>query len=287
MKIFEWEVGSVMRLKIGEFARLGQVSVSGLRYYDEVGLLRPADVDRWTGCRYYSFDQLGMLHRILALKELGLWLEQIRQLLGDELPTEEIRGMLKVKRAELQAQAHEIKERLARVEARIEQIELEGKMPDYEVVVKRVEPVRVAMVRDVVPSMDVVGVTFDRLFDEVLEHVARNGGEISGPPTALWFGDPGVQPNDVQVGISIPTNSRIKDSERVRIEELPGVENMASVVHHGPFSTLSAAYGAIGSWLERSGYKIAGPSRELNLEYKRNGDQSKWVTEIQFPVERE
>src|SRR3954470_13796017 len=139
-----------MRLKIGEFARIGQVSVSAMRYYDEVGLLRPVEVDRWTGYRYYAFDQLGMLNRLLALKDLGLSLEQIRQLLGEELPGEQIKGMLRLKRAELQAQAQEINERLARVEARIEQIEMEGKMPDYEVIVKRVEPVRVALLRDVV-----------------------------------------------------------------------------------------------------------------------------------------
>jgi DNA-binding transcriptional MerR regulator len=96
-----------MRLRIGEFARFGQVSVSALRYYDEVGLLRPSEVDRWTGYRYYSLDQLAMLNRLLALKELGLSLDQIKQLLGDELPADEIRGMLRLKRAELQARRKE------------------------------------------------------------------------------------------------------------------------------------------------------------------------------------
>ncbi|MFL5735480.1 MAG: MerR family transcriptional regulator [Chloroflexia bacterium] len=275
-----------MRLKIGEFARIGQVSVSALRYYDEVGLLRPVEVDRWTGYRYYAFDQLGMLNRLLALKDLGLSLEQIRQLLGEELPGEQIKGMLRLKRAELQAQAQEINERLARVEARIEQIEMEGKMPDYEVVLKRVEPVRVALLRDVVPSMDVVNPTFDRLFDEVIGYVTQNGGQMSGPPISLWYGDPAVQPNDIEVGAALPTESNLASSERVRIEDLPGAETMASVVHHGSFATLSAAYGAIGTWLEQSGYHISGPTREVYLEYERGGDQSKYVTELQFPVSK-
>jgi DNA-binding transcriptional MerR regulator len=275
-----------MRVKIGEFARVGQVSVSALRYYDEVGLLRPVEVDRWTGYRYYSYDQLGMLHRILALKDLGLSLEQIRLLLGEELPAEQIKGMLRLKRAELQAQAQEIKERLARVEARIEQIEMEGKMPDYEVVLKPVEPVRVALLRDVVPSMEVVGPTFDRLFDEVIDHVMKNGGQMSGPAIALWYEAPDAQPNDIAVGAAVPTESAIQDGERVRIEELPGVETMASVVHRGSFATLSVAYSAIERWLEQSGHKVAGPSREVYLEYERDGDQSKYVTEVQFPVEK-
>jgi MerR HTH family regulatory protein len=73
---------------IGEFARLGTVSVRTLRHYDEIGLLRPARVDPDTGYRGYWADQLGQLNRIVALKDLGLSLNQVRLLMagitGDE-----------------------------------------------------------------------------------------------------------------------------------------------------------------------------------------------------------
>ena len=65
-------------VSIGEFARLGGVSVRTLRHYDEIGLLRPAQVDPVTGYRGYLASQLGQLNRILALKELGLSLTQAR-----------------------------------------------------------------------------------------------------------------------------------------------------------------------------------------------------------------
>jgi effector-binding domain-containing protein len=61
---------------------------------------------------------------------------------------------------------------------------------------------------------------------------------------------------------------------------------MASVVHHGPFATLDSAYNSVLSWIERNGYTITGPGREINLEYERGGDQSNFVTEIQYPVAR-
>ncbi|MEO8285387.1 MAG: MerR family transcriptional regulator [Chloroflexota bacterium] len=273
-----------MRLKIGEFARMGQLSVSALRYYDEVGLLRPAEVDRWTGYRYYAYEQLWMLNRLLALKDLGLSLEQIRQLLGAELPVEQIKGMLRLKQAELQEQADDIKERLARVQARIEQIEKEGKMPDYEVVVKSVEPVRVGIIKDSVPSMEVVNVTLSRLFEEVGRYIVGNGGQISGPPTALWYSGPSMPPAEMEVAVAFPTESAIPTNERVQIEELPAVDTMASVVHRGPFSTIGEAYAALMHWLEQSPYQAAGPTRELNLEFEPTGDPNKWVTEIQLPV---
>ncbi len=81
------------------FARLGTVSVRALRHYDQIGLLRPAKVDPDTGYRGYSAEQLGQLNRIVALKELGLSLAQVRQLLGG-ITLDELWGMLMLRRAQ-------------------------------------------------------------------------------------------------------------------------------------------------------------------------------------------
>ena len=111
-------------LKIGDFSKISQVSVKTLRYYDEVGLLRPVEVDPFTGYRYYSAGQLPRLHRVLALKDLGFSLEQISRLLDDELSPAQIRGVLRMKQAELQQHIRDELARLARVEARLRQLEL-------------------------------------------------------------------------------------------------------------------------------------------------------------------
>ena len=87
--------------KIGDFSRLSCVPVKTLRYYDELGLLRPAHVDRFTGYRYYAIDQLPRLNRILALKDLGFSLDQTIQLLNDELTPAQMREILRMKQAEL------------------------------------------------------------------------------------------------------------------------------------------------------------------------------------------
>jgi DNA-binding transcriptional MerR regulator len=98
-------------LRIGDFSKIGQVSVKTLRYYDAVDLLNPIDVDPATGYRYYSFDMLPKLNRILALKELGLSLEQIKQLLEDDLSAEQLRGMLRLKQVEIHQQMADEKEK--------------------------------------------------------------------------------------------------------------------------------------------------------------------------------
>jgi DNA-binding transcriptional MerR regulator len=94
--------GKRAMFKIGEFSRLRHVTVKTLRYYDRIGLLQPAKVDRFTNHRYYSANQLPRRNRILALKGLGLSLEQIALLLQQDLPPEQIRGTLRLKQVEIQ-----------------------------------------------------------------------------------------------------------------------------------------------------------------------------------------
>ncbi len=272
--------------RIGDFSRLCLVPVSALRYYDELGLLKPTRVDSATGYRYYSASQLPRLNRLLALKDMGLSLEQIARLLDDNLTPEQIRGMLKIKQVELQQQLEEGQIRLGRIEAWLEQFEQENNMPDYDVIIKKVAPLRVAEVRGVAPAMDKLGPTLDGLFDEVMGYIARQGAKMVEPSITVYY-DQEMCDRDINVGASISYEaSTLPDTDRVKTVELPGFDKMASVIHRGSFATLHQAYEAISKWLEANGYRVNGPSRELNLEYERGGDQSKFVTEIQFPVEK-
>jgi effector-binding domain-containing protein len=87
------------------------------------------------------------------------------------------------------------------------------------------------------------------------------------------------------VGAALPTNAPLKEGEHISVEDLPGIE-AATAVHQGPFATLSQAYNAVFTWIESNSYRVVGPSREVYLQYERGGDQSNYVTEIQFPVEK-
>jgi DNA-binding transcriptional MerR regulator len=101
-------------LKIGDFARLCQLPVKTLRYYDDLGLITPVHVDSFTGYRYYSVEQLPRLNRLLALKDLGFSLEQIARVLNEGVTPEQLSGMLMLKRAEAGHRLKEEQDRLAR-----------------------------------------------------------------------------------------------------------------------------------------------------------------------------
>lgn len=128
--------------QIGEFSKIGQVSARQLRRYDEMGLLKPQQVDRFTGYRYYSAEQLPRLNRILALKELGLSLSQIGQYLNQEISTDELRGMLALKQSQIEQQLQAEAARLRYIASRIEQIDRHGVLDNDEVVLKSVPPHR-------------------------------------------------------------------------------------------------------------------------------------------------
>jgi len=271
-------------IRIGDFSKLSQVSIKTLRYYDEVGLFKPINVDRSTGYRFYSANQLPRLNRILALRDLGLSLEQIDQVLDEGVSPEQLRGMLRLKRAELQQHIAVEQERLARVEARLNSIEMEDRMPEYDVVIKRVEPQLVASVRNTLASYPDVG----RLFNEVYGYLALHG--VKGTDligAAIWHNDDEYRTSDIDSEAAVFLKQAIPESERVKVYEIPAF-TMASVVHKGAFNKFNLAYEAILRWIEGNGYRIVGPNREVYLyctQPVRQDDES-YVTEIQFPVEK-
>src|SRR5215510_11535898 len=120
-------------IRIGEFSKLVQVPVATLRYYDQVGLLKPVEVDRFTGYRYYTAGQLPRLHRVLALKGLGFSLEQIAIVLDQGLTPEEMRGMLRLRHAQISQQLVDMQSQLVEVEVRLQQIEREERLSAYDV----------------------------------------------------------------------------------------------------------------------------------------------------------
>lgn len=263
-------------IKIGDFSRLCRVPVSALRYYADLGLLPPARVDELTGYRYYTAEQLPRLHRILALRDLGLSLEQIGLVLRDDLSAEQIRGMLRLRQAELSQQIEAEQARLARVAARLRQIEQEGTMSGYDVVLKEIAPQPIAAIRAVIPSYGAIG----QLFEEVYAHLAQHGA--GGLSVGIDHNEGYMEQNpDMEAAVYLA--APVPAGGRVKVYTLPAC-TVASAVHTGSWDGMSQAYAALMAWMEGAGYRPVGPSRELYLNVGETPEQH--VTEIQLPVAR-
>jgi len=192
--------------------------------------------------------------------------------------------MLKLRQAEIRQRMEEESERLERVELWLRQIEQEDSMSTYDVVIKKIEPLKVASVRGVVPTP----VDQRSLWDELLGYLQKKDARMMGPPMAIYH-DKEFKERDWDIEVVMPLNDALSSNERVKVYELTGAEKMACVVHSGPFATIGEAYDALAKWIDQNGYQIVGPGRELNLRLpEKLGDQHdpNTVNEIQFPVEK-
>src|ERR1700760_3431926 len=144
---------------IGEVARHGRVSVRMLRHYDAIGLIRPACVDAATRYRLSEASQLDELNRVIALKDLGFTLQQVQAILEVQVSAAELRGMLRLRRAEIQARIEAETTRLARIEARLLPSEDGARVPADGIVVKRLAPIRVAELSGVAAGYEPEAIT--------------------------------------------------------------------------------------------------------------------------------
>jgi len=275
--------------KIGEFSKLVQVPAPTLRYYDQIGLLKPVEVDRFTGYRYYAASQLPRLHRILALKALGFSLEQINEVLAEGLTLDQMRGMLRLRHAQINQQLDDMQSQFVEVETRLQQIEREEELSAYDVMLKQVEPQLVASVRTILPDYSAVGMLFGEVYEAIGPHVREalgpNPGE-SGQTLVLWY-DTEYKEHDVDGAAAFVLRCPVPENGRMRVHELPAA-TMAATVHHGSYNTIGDAHEAILKWVEANSYRIVGPDREIYLYNAMpiRRDDPSYVTEIQYPVEK-
>lgn len=266
-------------LSISDFARFGQVSVRMLRHYDAIGLLRPARVDESTGYRSYRADQLAALNRVVALKDLGFTLDQVALILRDELPAEQLRGMLRARRAELETEQARARLRLAGVEHRLRIIEKENHMSESGYVVKSLAARPVAVRPGVATEQSEIAGVVEPLFAQVAEAITAAGGCPHTGVATYEMTEAGLQ---MRVGYDYAG----PPADGFEVLTLPAAEHAVCGVHLGEMSGIDASWQALSRWVDAEGWTPSGPCREVYVRAEPLDDQSGWVTELQQPVTR-
>jgi DNA-binding transcriptional MerR regulator len=276
---------------IGDFAGLGRVSVRMLRHYDAIGLLRPAHVDPHSGYRHYTADQLRLLNRVIALKDLGFTLHQVQAMIEDKVDVGELRGMLRLRRAELEERVDQDRIRLAQVDARLRMIESEGHMDTGDVILKSIPATRVAMLSATATSYDhptSITENLSPLYPRLMELMEKHGVAITGTPIAYYLPAPtGPGDETISVHAAFPIGAVEPDAGLgFDVVDLPAVEQAATALHQGSMSEAFRTGEKIANWIGDNGYRTVGPgfARELYLDCPPEFD--KWVTEMQVPVRK-
>ncbi len=272
--------GEVM-FRIGDFSRLAKVSVRMLRYYDELGLLKPAEVDRFTGYRFYTTSQISQLNKIIKLRDMGFNMSEITAVLNEPGDAALLAG-LQSKRQQIEEAIACDMDRIRDIEQLIGSIGKEIVSMNYDVVIKNIPACKVVSLRGVIPAYDREGELWGRLG----EFMGRNRINCSGLSFAMYH-DGEYKESDVDVEVASCVGNLEEDREGITFREVEAVHSMASLMVPGSFGNIDSAFRGLAEWLEKNGYEMTGITRQVCHRGPWNEEKEEnYLTEIQIPVNK-
>lgn len=263
-------------LSIGAFAQIGQVTHRMLRHWDTAGLLVPAHVDEFTGYRSYDPSQQQRLHRIVALRQLGFWLDDVSAILEQGVDAARIAALLRIRRAEIEEEHRIAAGRLVDVERRLQLIESEKHMSQIEIIEKPLPRVRLAAQRTVVAEQHEIAGFVGPAFAAVAEVIGDRPGALATPIAQYDAAEGGLE---VTVGYAYDGPAL----PGIDIVELPAADAAICGIHLGAMDRIAQSWQALNAEIIARGLEPSGPCRELYIRAVPE-DQADWVTELQQPV---
>ena len=266
--------------RIGEFSKLTQVSVRMLRYYDEAGLLKPAEVDRWTGHRLYSVEQIPRLDRIRYLRDSGFLISEIA--LALEMDDHALLVSLNKKCLEIEQAIQKEQERLLKIAVAKEEIQGSKSELHYHISMKSIPACQVLSLRRTVPTYYSEG----DLWKELSAFAEKEEIEISSDTFTIYH-DTEYREQDVDMELCAPVKKTGENREPFCFRMTEAVPAMARTMVYGEFSNIKKAYLAFAKWLQKnSNYQMSAPVRQIVHRGPWNENApAKYLTELQIPVE--
>ncbi|MGV8873206.1 MAG: MerR family transcriptional regulator [Rhodococcus sp. (in: high G+C Gram-positive bacteria)] len=269
---------------IGEFASIGRVSVRMLRHYDEIGLLTPARVDRFTGYRSYDGSQFEVLGRILMFKDLGFRLDEVTQIVHGQVDGDRLRDMLAVKRDDVARRLDLDAARLRRIDARLSHTEGTSMIT---VDIKPLPTTRIAFVTATAAGFgpEIIGPVIGPMYARLAQTLAGHGVTFGPSSIAVYEAVDDGDGTGITVHAAFEVGPEVVAGEGYEVRELPPVELAVTTVHHGSMATIGETWEQFMVWIEANGYELSGICREHYL-VSEPAPQENWVTELQQPVVR-
>jgi DNA-binding transcriptional MerR regulator len=268
--------------RIGQFSSMTKVTVKALRFYEEEKLLTPEFIDAANGYRYYSSNQLPRVFRIVALRQCGFSIPEIRQILAGR----DVAALFANRRREVEREAVETAQKLASINHYIESLGKESEMR-YEVVMKELPGALTYGKRMVVESYDSYFSVIPKIGEAAM---AINPGLrcLENPPYCfIIYHDGEYKDHDIDIefceAVTGRGNGKLPDG--VVFKTIARVPQAACVLHKGPYDTLPEAYAAVYKWIEDKGFLPAESPRESYIDGIWNKESpDDWLTELQVPI---
>jgi DNA-binding transcriptional MerR regulator/effector-binding domain-containing protein len=268
--------------RIGEFSKMSKTTIKTLRYYDEIGLLKPEATDKFTSYRFYTTDQLMQLHKIQAFRQVGLSIDEIKLILSghDEI------YILQKRKAELVSELAEKTDQLSRIE-----FILQGKeenFMNYSATIKEIPGCIVYSKKMTIPSYDAS--TYDSYFGlipAIGEEVAKKYPDLKCATPEYCFicyPDGEQKEKDINIEFCEAVEKMYPDFDDIVFKEIQPA-TVVSVLHKGSYAGLPQVYAYALKWIEENGYTIVCSPRESYIDGVWNKEnEADWLTELQIPI---
>lgn len=258
------------------FSKLSRTTVKTIRFYDEVGLLKPSKVDEWTGYRYYKADQLFDLYKIVSLRQMGFSIPEIKDIISGR----DVSEILSVRKNILENEHKKLSYQLSALKNFIKGAVQMNQTP----VIKEIPRCIVASHRTVIPNYDALY----QVVPDIAQKMAKFNPKVKYAEPEYSFQinhDKEYKESDVDIEICRQVQTKGSDVEGLVFKEMPATK-VVSLLHKGHYHTLGQAYANVIKWIEENGYKINGEIRQSHIKGHWNcEDSNEWLTELQVPVE--
>lgn len=264
--------------RIGEFSKMGKTTVKTLRYYDEVGLLKPEATDRMTGYRFYTTGQLFRLHQIQSLRQCGLSIEEIGLVMKGVQP----RLILERRRAEMEAVLAETGEQLSRLNFLLQKKQ-EDDFMNFSATIKDLPGYTVYSKRMTVPNFNAYFTEIPAIGAKVMEKYPDLKCTV---PEYCFIEDldPEYRETDIHVEFCESVEEMKPDFDDIHFKKIDPV-TVVSVMCKGPYEGIAEAYAFAFQWMEKNGCTASGAPRESYIDGIWNKENKEdWLTEIQIPI---
>lgn len=261
--------------RIGMFSKMNQVTIKALRYYDEVGLLRPRFIDPDNGYRYYSSSQLEPLPRLLALRRIGYSIEEIKRVQDGESE----QRILQRKKQQLMKEISDRMSMLSQIEGYLQQED-----DNYHMVIKRLPEVIVASMRKIIPSFEALSSMIPEMGSQM-----EKAGCVCALPEYCFniYHDAGYKEENIDIEVCESVVEMKEETDELKFKRMDEVPQAVCTMHKGPYENIPRAFAAAIKFVEDNDYEIIGSIRESYIDGMWNKDsEDDWLTEIQIPVKK-
>ena len=271
-------------LSIGEFSNICKVSTKTLRYYAEIGLLEPSEVNPENGYRYYAIEQLEKMLFINRLKAYSFSLDEIKAILqSEEIQDDNLYLAFIQKKNEIEKQIHNYQQLLTQLEDDISVIE-QGKsimsyMDEIDVRLVDVPKMYLLSIRKMVQAEDYPA-EYIKCYGKLFKRIAVDKLTMSSSPMIL-FHSAEYSPTGLDTEFAIPVQEYATGTR----DFCPGL--CLKTVVRGAYSNLSSVYAKQVKWAEEEGYQNTNALFEVYItDPSQIADMNDNITEVYYPVKK-